>query len=166
MTLSPYVYKPAIGDAGLWDDRQGHEGEKSERRRKLATETPCRVLQRGVRACDLGKRPVRENAGHRKRHLGQDLAISDGGQPAAALGDRCNSQQQVAVVGADRDDVVGVVSNRRCQRTLAQPETLHVADADATRSVVTLDANEFQKIPLWRGNSPAVAHLRLDSKQL
>ena len=91
--------------------------------------------------------------------------VGDRGQPAAALGDGGDRQQQIAVVGADRDDVVGVVGDRRCQRALAQPETLHVADADAARGVVTLDADEFQEIPLRRGNGPAVAHLRLDVEQ-
>ena len=163
--LSPNADEPAIGDASLGNHRKRHEGQQSERRRKLAPECSRRVLERRVRDCYLRKRSVRENAGDRKRQLGQNLTVGDSGQPTAALGDGGDRQQQVAVVGADRDDVVGVVGDRRCQRALAQPETLHVADADAARGVVTLDADEFQEIPLRRGNGPTVVHLRLDLDQ-
>src|SRR5215212_9508132 len=109
--LSSNVDKPAIGDASLRDDRQSQEGQESERRRKLATECSRRVLHRRVCDCYLRKRSIRENPGDWKSQPGQNLTVGDYGQPTATLGDSHDGQQQVAVVGADRNDIVGVVGD-------------------------------------------------------
>ena len=57
--LSPNVDEPAISDASLRNHRERHEGQQSERRRKLATECSRGVLQRRVRNCYSRERSVR-----------------------------------------------------------------------------------------------------------
>ena len=76
-------------------------------------------FQRRVGRRDLGERPVGEQTGDRQRQVREDLPAGHGGQPTLALGDGRDRGQDVGVVDADRDDVVGVVGDRAGERAAA-----------------------------------------------
>ena len=101
------------------------------RARKERTAKGSGIVAPRERAAALSKAPrwetvaadsVRHYAADRQRQLGQHFAVCDGHEPALHGRDPSHGCEHVAVVGADDDDVVGVVSIGGSERPTLQPE--------------------------------------------
>ena len=72
----------------------------------------------------------------------------------------------VGVGHADDDDVVCVMGNRGRERTCAQAEPAHEAEADPARGEVPLDDGDLREIPLRVGHDEPVGDRRLLDERL
>ena len=116
-------------------------------RRGVAAAELFRCFQAGFAGLDdLGQGRIREQAGDGQGQLRLHAAALDDDDAAADLGDALDGAGHVAVVGADDDDVVRVVGDRRGHRALLQAEAADEAEPDAARRQVALDDGDLQEV--------------------